>query len=133
MERSDELRASLEELAADHQRRTERLSQMREDIANLSVSARTRDGLVSVEVGSHGELRGIQFDPRVFDRMTPQRLSHTIMELVGQATADASGQAREVFASFMPDRLAEKLRNGEDDLFGLLPKGPSMLHRRADG
>lgn len=104
---------------------------MQQDLSEVRASARTRDGMVSVEVGPRGQLSDIRFDPRVYDRLTPQRLAHTIMKLVGEATEDAVGQLKEITAPFVPDGLVRGLV--ERDLSGLLGGAPSMLDREDPG
>lgn len=127
----DELRESLEGLAARHQERLAGLRKMQQELREVKASARTRDGMVSVEVGPNGQLHDIRFGPRVYDRLTPQRLAHTIMKLVGEATEDAAGQLKEITAPFVPDGLVQGLAEG--DLSGLLRDAPTMLDREDPG
>jgi DNA-binding protein YbaB len=122
----DHARASLQRIAGDYRERLAELRKMQQDVQNVTASARTRDGSVSVEVGAHGELRDIRLDPRVYERMNAQRLARTIMELAGEATQKASGQAREITAAFLPADLAARLRDGEEDLGAFLPDAPSF-------
>jgi DNA-binding protein YbaB len=123
----EELRESLESLAAQHQERLAGLRRMQEELREVSAGARTRDGMVSVEVSANGRLRDIRFDPRVYDRLSPQRLAHTIMKLIGEATEEVVGQLAEITAPFVPDGLVQGLTEG--DFSGLMPDAPSMLDR----
>jgi DNA-binding protein YbaB len=129
---SEELRASLEGLAARHQERIGELRRMQGQLDAIAVTARSRDGMVRVAAGPHGELRDLYLDPMVFSRLSPQRLADTIMELIAESARDAAAQAREVSAGFLPDDLAGRLRGGGEDLLELLPAVPSLLYRRGD-
>jgi DNA-binding protein YbaB len=131
VEWNNELTTSLEGFAADFGQRMEELRGVREELRKVHASARTRDGAVSVEVGPHGELLDIKFDPRLHDRLSSQRLAMTIMTLVGEAKAEASQKAQEITAEFLPEQLAARVRDG-DDPTDLLPGLPSMLYRRHD-
>src|SRR3569833_3498146 len=98
----ERIRASLEVSAPGYQERLTELRRMQEDVRKVTATARTRDGMVTVEVGVQGELRDIKFDPRAFDRTSPKGLARTIMELVGEATRAAAGRGRQITAALLP-------------------------------
>jgi DNA-binding protein YbaB len=120
------VRASLQGVTVNYRQRLDELRRMQRDVRAVSATARTRDGVVRVDVGPNGELRDIRLEPRVYDRMDPQQLAHTIMRLIGEATEEAAGRAREITAAFLPEELAARLRGGEDDLTVFLPDAPSV-------
>jgi DNA-binding protein YbaB len=122
----EETNASFREIAGGYRRRLDELRQMQHDVRQVTATARTRDGLVSVEVGPQGQLRDIRFDPRVYERMSPQRLARTIKELTGEASNEAAGQAKQITAAFLPEDLVARLRDGEEDLTAFLPDAPSI-------
>jgi DNA-binding protein YbaB len=122
----EETNVSFREIAGDYRRRLDELRQMQHDVRQVTATARTRDGLVSVEVGPQGQLRDIRFDPRVYERMSPQRLARTIKELTGEASNEAAGQAKQITAAFLPEDLVARLRDGEEDLTAFLPDAPSI-------
>jgi DNA-binding protein YbaB len=122
----DETNASLPDIAAGYRRRLDELRQIQEDVRHVTATARTRDGMVSVEVGAQGQLRDIRFHPRVYQRMNPQRLAHTIKQLTGEASREAAGRAKQITAAFLPDDLAARLRDGEEDLTAFLPDALSI-------
>src|SRR3569833_4446920 len=115
----ERMRASLEDIAAGYQERLTELRRMQEDVRKVTATARTRDGMVTVEEGVQGELRDIKFDPRAFDRTRPKGLARTIMELVGEATRDAAGRGRQITAALLPADLAAELG-------AFLPDAPSI-------
>jgi DNA-binding protein YbaB len=122
----DRTRASLHQISDNYHERLAELRKMQQDVQNVTATARTRDGSVSVEVGAQGQLRDIRLGPRAYERMNPQRLARTIMELAGEATQEASGRARQITAAFLPEELAARLRDGEEDLGAFLPDAPSF-------
>lgn len=113
-------------VVSDYRERIQELQQMQRDIREVRATARTRNGEVSLEVGAQGELKNIRFHPDALARMTPQQLAHTIMKLVGEATKDASDQAKEMTAKFLPEEMAERLRGGETDLSAFMPDAPRI-------
>lgn len=76
-----------------------------EQVGALSVSARSADGLVQVDVGAQGELRGLWLDDSVCDRVPPEKLGEVITGLVRQAAAEAAERAREIMGPVLPGSL----------------------------
>ena len=124
-----EVRAELEELSADFHQRLARIQQLREQAERVTASARSRDGLISVEVGFNGQLRAVHLNPGVYDRLSPQRLAAALVELAGIAAADAAKQAQQIMAPVLP---AGGLSAGGDPM-ALMPQAPSMLGGAATG
>ena len=124
-----EVRAELEELSTDFQERLARIRELREQAAQVTASARSRDGLISVEVGSSGQLRAVHLNPGVYDRLSPQRLAAALVELTGIAGADAANKAQQIMAPVLPPGGLPA--NG--DLMTLMPQAPSMLGGGAAG
>jgi DNA-binding protein YbaB len=122
----EETISSLQQRAGDLQRQMAEVREVYRQIRAVTGTARTRDGMVRVEVGSQGELRDIHFDPRTFEGTRPQALAHTIMQLVAEATAEATGRTRELTAGALPEELAARVRGGEEDLMSLFPDAPSI-------
>jgi DNA-binding protein YbaB len=122
----DKVGASQREVVADYRKRLEELQQLQRDVREVTATARTRNGDVSLEVGAQGELRDIKFNPQALKRMSAQQLAHTILSLAGEATKDASSQAKEMTAALLPDGLAARLRDGEEDLTAFFPDAPRI-------
>jgi DNA-binding protein YbaB len=104
----------------------QRLEELRRDVAEVTVTSRSRNGEVSVQVGAQGQLRDIRFKPQALTEMSAQKLAHLVMTLVAEATKEAAGQAMEMTAAFLPDKMATRLRDGEKDLISLLPSPPRI-------
>ncbi|TMR99928.1 YbaB/EbfC family nucleoid-associated protein [Nonomuraea basaltis] len=101
----------LEQLVQEVNQQTEQLRKMHEKVRELSATARSKDGMVTVTVGPRGEVRTIEFDPRVYRKMSPSELSALIVEQIGRATRQVSDEMKELMEPFGPDLPFE-------DLFG---------------
>ncbi|TQL96473.1 YbaB/EbfC DNA-binding family protein [Actinoallomurus bryophytorum] len=113
-------------MPADYGRRLEELRRLRSDVDDVTATARSRNGDVWLEVGASGELRAIRFGPQALKQLSAQRLAQTIMTLVTEAREDAAGRAKEMTAAFLPEDMAERLRDGETDLMAFLPPPPRV-------
>src|SRR5215472_16867372 len=98
----EQLQAQMDEVAAGLQERLKDIQQREHLVSQVAVSARSRDGMVGVEVGAYGQLLDVMLDPAVFERMSPQRLAATLKELAKTATAVATARAREIMAPVIP-------------------------------
>ena len=114
------------DVPADYARRMEELRRLRQEVTEVTATARSRNGDVWVEVGASGELRAIRFGPQALKRLSGRQLAHSIMALVAEATEEAAGRARELTAAFLPEAMAGRLRDGESDLMALLPSPPRV-------
>ncbi|MEV1173000.1 YbaB/EbfC family nucleoid-associated protein [Nonomuraea sp. NPDC049784] len=109
---TDEPWRLLEQLVQEVNRQTEQLKKMQEKVRELSATARSKDGMVTVTVGPRGEVRTIELDPRVYRKLSPSELSASIVDQIGRATRQVSGDMKELMEPFgVPDLPFE-------DLFG---------------
>ncbi|WP_329244032.1 YbaB/EbfC family nucleoid-associated protein [Actinoallomurus sp. NBC_01490] len=102
----------------DYTRRIEQLKEMRRELAEVGATAKRPDGLVTVVVGSQGQVKDIRLDPRVYRKLDSGELAAAIMELISQATAEVSEQMRTIMMPFVPGGDS----NDGMDLTGFLPK-----------
>ncbi|MEU4575201.1 YbaB/EbfC family nucleoid-associated protein [Nonomuraea sp. ATR24] len=124
---TDEPWRLLEQLVQEVNQQTEQLGRMRERARELSATATSKDGLVTVTVGPRGEVRSIEFDPRVYRRLSPSELSAVLVEQIGRATTQVSGEMKELMAPFVPDLPFEDLFGEGTDLDAFLPgAGPAQ-------
>jgi DNA-binding protein YbaB len=98
----DELSDDLEELRASYQSKLAEIRELRERAGRVTSTARSRDGLISLEVGAQGQLVALSLKPGVYDRLSPQRLAAALTDLAKTATAQAAGQVNEIMAPVMP-------------------------------
>lgn len=99
---NDQLSAYREGLSEDYEKRLAEIRKLQQRAGQVTATARSRNGLISVQVGAQGQLLGVRLDPTVYQRISPQRLSATLTTLAKTATADAAGQVREIMAPVLP-------------------------------
>ncbi|NUP04160.1 MAG: YbaB/EbfC family nucleoid-associated protein [Nonomuraea sp.] len=68
----------------------------------VQVTETSRDGLVSVTVGSRGELVRLDIDPRVYRRPDARHLADSITETARRATERAQERITEIFEPVIP-------------------------------
>lgn len=109
-----ELRASIEGLLQEHGRQLERLREMREELREVTATARSKDGMVTVVVGPRGQVRDIRLDDRVYERLSAAKLSRKILELIDTAGRDVADRTRELAKPFAAEgtSLAEIVGGG---------------------
>jgi hypothetical protein len=83
-----DLRGQLEDLTADYGERLAQLRPLQVQARRVTAVARSRDGLISVMVGSQGQLLGVDLAASVYERLSPQRLAAAVIQLAAKAAAD---------------------------------------------
>ncbi|MFI6927978.1 YbaB/EbfC family nucleoid-associated protein [Nonomuraea spiralis] len=68
----------------------------------VQVTETSRDGLVSVTVGSRGELIRLDIDPRIYRRPDARHLADSIAETAQRATERAQERVAEIFEPIIP-------------------------------
>jgi DNA-binding protein YbaB len=121
---SDEPWRLLDQLVQEVNQQTEQLKQLHEQVSRLSVTVRSNDGLVSVTVGPRGEVRTIDFDPRVYRKLSPSELSALTVEQIQRATRQVSGEMKELMEPFAPDLPFEDLFGEGTGFESFLPGEP---------
>ncbi|MFC5813892.1 YbaB/EbfC family nucleoid-associated protein [Nonomuraea harbinensis] len=102
---SEEFRLTIEALAKEYNEQALRLREAYEKLSELTVTAESRDGMVSVTVGPRGQVEAIKLDPRVYRKLSPSQLSRAIMEQIGAATQQVTDRTKELMAPFVPEGL----------------------------
>jgi hypothetical protein len=98
----EQLQAQLDEVSASFQERLADIRRRHQLASRVTATARSRDGLISVEVGAQGQLLGLTLELGVYDRLSPQRLAAAVQELASTATAEAAAQVQEIIAPVLP-------------------------------
>ena len=87
--------------AADAMARMEALRDgyvdLRQRLLAVTASATSDDGFVTVRVGPHGRVLGIDLDPRIYRRPDSRRLAETITATIQRAADEAAERVRDVF------------------------------------
>jgi len=102
LRRDDDLRGQLEDLTADYGERLAQLRQLQAQARQVTVVARSRDGLISVMVGAQGQLLAVDLAVGVYERLSPQRLAAAVMELTAEAAAEAANRVRKLMSPVLP-------------------------------
>ncbi|MEV0236000.1 YbaB/EbfC family nucleoid-associated protein [Nonomuraea sp. NPDC050786] len=118
----DESWRLLEQLVQEVNQQTEQLRKMQEKVGELSATATSKDGMVTVTVGPRGEVRTIDFDPRVYRKLSPSELSAVIVEQIGRATSEVSAGMKELMEPFVPNLPFEDLFGEGTDFASFLPQ-----------
>ncbi|WP_433441052.1 YbaB/EbfC family nucleoid-associated protein [Nonomuraea sp. CA-141351] len=129
---TDEPWRLLEQLVQEVNQQTEQLKMMQEKVRELSATARSKDGMVTVTVGPRGEVRTIELDPRVYRRLSPSELSASIVDQIGRATRQVSGDMKELMEPFgVPDLPFEDLFGEGTSFESFLPRPGTPEQPRA--
>lgn len=119
----DEPWTALEKLVKEVNRQTEQVQDMHEKARDMSASATSEDGMVTVTVGARGDVRKIDFDPRVYRKLSLSELSASLIEQIGAATRTVSGELKEAMQPLAPADLPF------GDLFGEGVDFPAFLEQ----
>ncbi|MET8005774.1 YbaB/EbfC family nucleoid-associated protein [Nonomuraea glycinis] len=115
------MQAYAEELRATFMRLRDEGAEIHARAKALQVTEKSHDGLVSVTVGSRGELVRLDLDPRIFRRPDSRHLADTIVETAGRAGERVRERITEVFAPLIPqDQIKAHLDGDVDGIFDLL-------------
>ncbi|MGW4411127.1 YbaB/EbfC family nucleoid-associated protein [Nonomuraea sp. NPDC004702] len=102
---ADAFEAEVSALAGEINQQVARVREAFGELSALERTARSADGMVTVTVGRHGQLRGIELNPRAFRNLSPSQLADAIMQQANAATAAVSEQSRQLLDPLMPDGL----------------------------
>ncbi|WP_433511909.1 YbaB/EbfC family nucleoid-associated protein [Nonomuraea sp. CA-143628] len=120
---TDAFRATVEELAGEYNQQLLRVQEAYGQLDQLQSVARSKDGMVEVTVGPHGQIRSLDLDPRVYRKLSPSELTEAIMELIAEATGEVAEQTRRLMQPLMPDDLPFEQAFGENaTLEAFLPR-----------
>ncbi|PRX44324.1 YbaB/EbfC DNA-binding family protein [Prauserella shujinwangii] len=97
-----EHRAQVDELLADYRRSRERLAAVQRELATVSASVTSDDGLVTATAGARGVLTGLVIADEAYRRYRPAELSAQVVRTAGAAAVRALAAAGEVLAPALP-------------------------------
>ncbi|MFC4004192.1 YbaB/EbfC family nucleoid-associated protein [Prauserella oleivorans] len=95
-------RAQVEQLLADYRRSRDQLAEVQRQLASITASASSDDGLITAMVGARGVLTGLEIADEAYERYRPAELAAQIVKLTGTATVKAFTGAGEVLAPALP-------------------------------
>ncbi|MCG5220956.1 YbaB/EbfC family nucleoid-associated protein [Streptosporangium sp. KLBMP 9127] len=109
---TDVFRDTVEDLAAEYDRHLRQVKELFGKLDEVESTVRSDDGMVTVTVGRHGQVRAIELNPRVYRRLSPSELSRSLMTQINQATEAVARQSKELMEPLVPEGLPY------EDIFG---------------
>jgi DNA-binding protein YbaB len=97
-----QLRALADSLTAESRRLRASLRDLQRDLAAVTGSARSPDGLVKATVGFRGQVLSLELDPRVYRRPDSKALADTIVATIQAATVEAGQRVDAVSGRLSP-------------------------------
>jgi DNA-binding protein YbaB len=122
------LAAFAESLRSTAERMATEGPQLQEKARQVQVTETSRDGLVSVTVGSRGELIRLDIDPRVFRRPDSRELADTITTTIQRAAAAAQERVLDVMDPLVPRATLRRFLDGDTE--GVVSDMTDRMHGR---
>jgi DNA-binding protein YbaB len=120
-----EWQAHIDELLAEYRQKQADLKKLQETMASAEATVTAADDMVTVRVGPQGRLLDLQFNPRVYRRLSPSELAEAVLTAVQEATARVGDQVRTAMEPLRPDNAPYEAVAGEGlDLSKFLPEHP---------
>lgn len=118
---------AIDAAAADNRLRAESYRQMTEDLKDVTGTATSPDGMVTVVAGPGGTLKSISFSEAT-RTVAPSTLAAAVMQTVARAQADAArGQAEVVRRGLGSTELLDRVLSEEARVFGDAPPTPAPV------
>jgi DNA-binding protein YbaB len=106
---------SLAEATAELRRQQERLQAVSSQVEENKTKVMSKDGMITVTV-ENGRVSSITFNTTKFRRMAPAELGSALVQVIGQAQAQATEQVMSAYREFMPSGFGlDGLLSGESD------------------
>ncbi|MEQ4715227.1 YbaB/EbfC family nucleoid-associated protein [Nonomuraea sp. B19D2] len=121
---ADAFEAEIRELAGEINQQMARIREAYGELSAMEHTARSADGMVSVTVGRHGQIRGIELNPRVYRTLSPSQLADAIMQQVNEGTAVVSEQSKQLLTPLMPEGVPHEEIFGEHATLDAFFPGP---------
>jgi DNA-binding protein YbaB len=120
-----EWQAHIDELLAEYRKKRTDLEKLQETMASAEATVTAADDMVTVRVGPQGRLLGLEFNPRVYRKLSPSELAETVLAAVREATAQVGDQVRAAMEPLTPENASYEGVAGERlDLSKFLPEHP---------
>jgi DNA-binding protein YbaB len=122
----EDLQAHLDELMATYQTKRAQLQELQRQMGSAGSTVTAADGMVTVTVGAQGRLTGLEFNPRVYRKLSPSELAECVLTAVQEAGAQVGEQMRTALEPLMPEGTSYGDMGGVD-LSKVLPERPDDL------
>lgn len=122
----EDLQAHLDELMEQYQAKRAQLQELHQRMGAAEATVTAADGMVTVRVGAQGRLTGLEFDPRVYRRLSPSQLAECVLAAVQEASGQVGEQMKAALEPLVPDGTSYG-DMGSIDLSRVLPERPDDL------
>ena len=128
------LRARFDDVFGQYQRLRSGLDEVQGKLAEMRVTARSEDGLITATVDARGQLADLRLDRRVYRETDPEKLGREIVATVRAATDRAGDGVRELMAEYLPADSGAMRFVRDNDFGSLLRRQDDIMGRsRTDG
>lgn len=119
-----EWQAHIDELLERYRQKRDQLREVRRAVGAARVTVTTEDEMITVTLGPHGRLVGLDLNPRVYRRMSPSELAAAVLAAADEASSRLDEQVRAALTPARPDaadagRRDAKGTNGADAAGGV--------------
>ena len=97
-----EWQAHIDELLERYRQKRDQLRDVQRTVGTATATVTTEDEMITVTVGPRGRLVGLEFNPRVYRRMSPSELAAAVLAAAGEASSQVDGQVRAALAPLRP-------------------------------
>ncbi|GAA2101578.1 YbaB/EbfC family nucleoid-associated protein [Actinomadura alba] len=122
----EDLQAHIDELMKQYRTKRSQLQDLQRQMGSAQATVEAADGMVTVTVGAQGRLSGLEFDPRVYRKLSPSELAECVLAAVNEAAAQVGDQVRAVLEPLVPTDTSDG-GVGRTDLSKVLPERPDDL------
>jgi len=119
----EDLQAHLDELMEQYQAKRAQFQNLQQQMSSAQATVTAADGMVKVTVGAQGRLTGLEFDPRVYRKLSPTELAECVLAAVQEAGSQIGDRMRAALEPLVPDGTSYG-ETGRLDLSKLLPERP---------
>ena len=120
------MRVEIEAMLNEYRDMRARLVTLTSELAALTATAHSADGVVRATVNPHGNLVSLHIDERAVQRRGMAGLVPSILEATGRASTEVRAKARTAMRDFLPSWMGDVLpADGPVDVAALLPRDPT--------
>src|SRR5437762_1283878 len=109
----------LADLVAEVARRQAEIEATMEHMRAVCGKATAHKGMLTVTVGSQGEVTEVKFDNRDYKRMEPKELGRIVLDAIREARSEQQLQLKEILGPLCPPGISfDDVMSGTFDLAG---------------
>jgi DNA-binding protein YbaB len=111
-----------DQLLGQYREATAGLTRLGEQLGDLTVTARSRDGIVATTVDARGALIDVDIDPARAGRLDARAVAARVLEAATTAAAEARARSAAAVSALLPEQLRRAVAlDGTVDIGRLLP------------